>query len=196
MPGFRWCATSPSTCPRTSLPSIEWMLRRSRNADGGRDPFFFVIHRADAAVEERRRRRLAEIVRHGAEHDDELIGAIEIVDALPRLVDHLQRVHPDVTFGMPFGFLLASDERLQLRKQLIDDAELERQRETDRRAPRAKQQLLDFSPDALRRQIVEADRAAQRLRLFVERHLEARGELNRAQHAQAVVAERAPDRRL
>ena len=104
--------------------------------------------------------------RHGAEHDDELIGAIEIVDALPRLVDHHQRVHPDVAFGMPLGFLLAADERLQLGKQLVDDAELEREREADRRPLGAQQQLFDLAPDALRRQIVEADRAAQRLRLL------------------------------
>ena len=102
----------------------------------------------------------------------------------------MQRVHPDVAFRMPLGFLLASDERLQFRKQLVDDAELERQREADRRAPRAQQQLLDLAPDALRRQIVETDRSAQRLRLFVERQLEPRRELHRAQHAQAVVAER------
>ena len=74
--------------------------------------------------------------RHGAEHHDELIGAIEIVDALPRLIDHLQRVHPHVAFGMPFRLLLAADERLQLRKQLVDDAELQRERKSDRRALR------------------------------------------------------------
>ena len=157
---------------------------------GGRDAFFLVIDRADAAVEERGCRRLSEIVGHRAEHHDELIRAIEIVDALPRLVDHLQRVHPHVAFRMPFRLLLASDERLQLRKQLVDDAELQRQREADRRPLGAQQQLFDLSPDALRRQIVEADRAAQRLRVLVERHLEPRRELHRAQHAQAVVAER------
>ena len=165
---------------------VEAIEKRGRR----RDAFFLVIHRADAAVDERRRRRLAEVVRHCAEHDDELIGAIEIVDALPRLVDHLQRVHPDVAFRMPLGLLLAPDERLQFRKQLIDDAELERERESDRRALGAQQQLFDLSPDALGRQIVEADRSAQRLRVVVERQLEARGELHRAQHAQAVVAER------
>ena len=99
---------------------------------GRRDAFLLVVQRADAAVDEGRRRRLAEIVRHRAEHDDELIGTIEIVDALPRLVDHHQRMHPHVALRMPFRLLLASDERLQLRKQLIDDAELERERETDR----------------------------------------------------------------
>ena len=96
--------------------------------------------------------------RHRAEHDDELIGAIEIVDALPRLVDHHQRVHPDVALRMPFRFLLAADERLQLRKQLIDDAKLAAPARSRSTAVRAQQQLLDFAPDALRRQIVEPDR--------------------------------------
>ncbi len=158
------------------------------------DPFFLVIHRADPAVEECRRRGLAEIMRHCAEHDDELVGAVEVVDARARLVDHLERVHPHVSFRMPFGLLHAAHERLQLWKQLIHDAQLERQRESNRWPPRAEQQLFDLPPDAFRRQIVEADRAAQRLRGFVERHLEPRGELNRPQHAQAVVAERRRDR--
>ena len=52
------------------------------------------------------------------------------------------------------------------------------------------QQLLDLSPDSLRRQIVKRDRPAQLARLVVERQLESRRELDRAQHAQAVVAER------
>ena len=159
---------------------------------GRRDAFFLVIQRADAAVDQRGRRGLAEVVRHGAEHDDQLIGVVEIVDAPPRLVDHHQRMHPHVAFRMPLGFLLAPDERLQLRKQLIDDAKLERERESDRRPRGAQQQLFELSPDALRRQIVESDRAAQRLRVLVERQLEARGKLQRSQHAKTVVGKRRP----
>ena len=116
-----------------------------------------MIDRSDAAVEERRRRRLAEVVADRAEHDGELLGPRQIVDARARLIDDLQRVHPDVAFGMPLRFLRAADERVQLGKQLLDDAELERQREADRR-PRREQQLLDFAPDALGRQIVERNR--------------------------------------
>ena len=55
---------------------------------------------------------------------------------------------------------------------------------------RLEQQLLDLAPDALGRQVVEWDGAADRERLRLEPRLEAGGELDRAQHAQAVVAER------
>ena len=98
---------------------------------GGRHTFFLVIHRSDAAVEEGGCRRFSEIVGHGAKHHDELIRAIQIVDALSRLIDHLQRVYPDISLGMPLRLLLASDEGLELGKQLIDDAELQRKRETN-----------------------------------------------------------------
>ena len=43
-------------------------------------------------------------------------------------------------------------------------AELEREREPDRRPPRAQQQLLDLSPDPLGRQIVERNGPAERRR--------------------------------
>ena len=112
---------------------------------GGRDTFFLVIHRSDAAVEEGRGRRFSEIVGHGAKHHDELIRAIEIVDALSRLIDHLQRVYPHVALGMPLRLLLASDEGLELGKQLIDDAELQRKRETNRR-PLARRSSFSISP--------------------------------------------------
>ena len=62
---------------------------------------------------------------------------------------------------MPLRLLRAADERLQLRKQLGDDAEIQREREADRR-PRREQQLLDLAPDALGRQIVERNLAAER----------------------------------
>ena len=91
---------------------------------------------------------------------------------------------------MPLGLLLAADERPQLRQHLIDDAEVEREREADRRPLGLEQQLLDLAPDPLGRQIVERDAPAQRRGVVVERELEARGKLHRAQHAQAVVAER------
>ena len=43
-------------------------------------------------------------------------GRVEVVDARARLVDHHQRVHPDVPFGMPLRLLRAADERLQFRE--------------------------------------------------------------------------------
>ena len=55
---------------------------------------------------------------------------------------------------------------------------------------RAEEQLLDLSPDPLRRQIVERNAAADRLGLGSSVELEPRRELDRPQHPQAVVARR------
>ena len=85
---------------------------------GRRDARLFVIHRSDPPVDERGRRRLAEIVADGAEHHRDLLRVIEIVDARARLVDDHQRVHPDVALGMPLRLLRAADERLQLGEEL------------------------------------------------------------------------------
>ena len=64
--------------------------------------------------------------------------------------------------GCHSRLLRAADERLQLRQEPIDDAEIERERKSDRRALGLEQQLFDFAPDALGRQIVERDRSAER----------------------------------
>ena len=118
-------------------------------------------------------------------------GAIEIAIQLARAVDHHQRVNPDVAFGMPFRLLLAADERHASRAARCSTTpRSQRERESDRWPRRLQQQLLQFAPDPFGRQIVEPDPPAQFGGLLVERELEACGELHRAQHAQAVVAER------
>src|SRR5437660_1254302 len=83
-----------------------------------------------------------------------------------RAVDHLQRVHPDVPLRMPLRLLWAAGERLQLWKEGGDDAEVHGQGKTDGR-PRREQELFDFAPDPLGRQIVERNGPAQRTRLGV-----------------------------
>ena len=146
--------------------------------------------RTDPAVDERRRRRLAEIVADRAEHDRDLLRARKIVDAPPRLIDHLQRVDPDVAFGMPLGLLRAAVERLHLRKQLRDDR---RARAPARSRPTAVGASSSFSISPQMRSAGRSSSgidAAQRARFVVERESEPRGELNRAKHAQAVVGER------
>ena len=105
-------------------------------------------------------------------------GSRQIVDPRARLVDDQQRVDPDVAFGMPLRLLRAADERLQLRKQPLDDAELEREREADRR-PRRAAAASRSRPRCAR----PADRRAECSRhsaacRVVERELEARGELD------------------
>ncbi len=156
---------------------------------GRPDACLFVIERADAAVDDRSGRRLAQVMTDRAEHDRHLLRIREIVDALSCLVDHEQGVDPDVPLGMPRGLLCTADEGLELGKQPLDDAELERQREPDGRSRCFEQQLLDLAPEPLSGKVVERNRLAQRFGLRVDVELEARGELKRAQHAQAVLPE-------
>ena len=119
-----------------------------------------------------------------------LLRPRQVVDARARLIDHLQRVHPDVAFGMPLRLLRAAGERLQLGKQLR-----RRRRDPSRARSRstaaARTAAFRFRPRRAR----PADRRAEsrgtaRASRLVERELEPRRELHRAQHAQAVVAER------
>ena len=111
---------------RVHVQPIEQRGRRRHAA-------LLVAGRSDAAVDHRRRGRLAEVVTDRAEHHRDRRPAVESVDARARLVDHHQRVHPDVALRMPLGFLRAADERLELGQQPVDDAEIEREREADRR---------------------------------------------------------------
>ena len=91
---------------------------------------------------------------------------------------------------MPLGFLRAPGQRAQLGKQRGDDAEVQGEGPPDR-GPRGQQQeLLEFSPDALGRQIVERNAAAQCRGAIVDGEFEARGQLHRAQDAQTVVGKR------
>ncbi len=93
----------------------------------GATPFFFVIERTNASVDEGRCRRLAEIVTDGAEHHDDLLRIGQIVNQQARLIDHEERVDPDVPFGMPLELLWTSHERVELREEPLDDAEIERE---------------------------------------------------------------------
>ena len=132
-----------------------------------RHALLFVVHRPDPAVDERRGCGLSEVVRYRPKHDDELIGAIEIADPLARLIDDLQRVHPDVSLRVPLGLLNATHERFQLWKELIDHTQFQRERETNGRALGPEKQFFDLAPDPFGRQVVEADRSAERFRVGV-----------------------------
>ena len=117
---------------RVDVQAVEH--RRGRGDTG-----LLVIDRADASVQERRREWLPEIVTDGAEHDCDPARAVQVIDAGARLVDHHQRVHPHVPFGVPLRFLLASDEGFDLRKEAVDDEEVESQGKTNRGARREEQ---------------------------------------------------------
>src|SRR5262245_2974295 len=129
--------------------------------DGGRwrDACLLMVDRSNPSVDERGGQRLAEIVANRANHDDNLPSPIEIVDSGPRLIDHEQRVNPDITFGMPFGLLFAADEGVNFGEHAFDDAEIERKLEPDGRASGVQQELFDFAPDPLGRKIVERNPA-------------------------------------
>ena len=160
--------------------------------DGGRrrDARLLVIDRSDPSVHERGGWRLAEIVADRPEHDGDLLRMGKVVDARARLVDHHQRMDPDVPFRMPLGLLRTADERFQLREQRVDDAEAQGQLEPDGRPPRLEEELFEFPPDPLRREIIERDPPAERFGRRVQRELEPGRELDRAQHTQAVLPER------
>ena len=109
---------------RSHVQPVEEARRR-------RHPLLLVIDRADATVEKGRRGGFAEVVAHGAQHHHEPLGPGQVVHSRARLVDHLQRVNPDIALGMPLRLLRAADERVQFGKQPFDDAQVERQREPD-----------------------------------------------------------------
>ncbi len=97
---------------------------------------------------------------------------------VPRLVDDLQRVHPDVALRMPLGLLRAAGERLQLRKQLSRRRRA-RARARSRSTAAARAAASRFRPRRAR----PADRRARIDRhssraCVVERELEPRGELD------------------
>src|SRR5262249_3732115 len=91
-----------------------------------------VIHRPNPPLDHRRRRRFAEVVTDGAEHHRDLHGAREPVEPGSSLIDYLQRVRPDVALGMPVGLLRASNERAELRKELVEHAEVSRDGQANR----------------------------------------------------------------
>ena len=96
-------------------------------------------------------RHLGDAVDDKTSHYLDVIGSS--ASRMAGLIDDLQRMDPDVAFGVPFGLLDASDQCLELREQLVHDAEIERQRKTDGRATR-EEQLLYLAPDPLGRQIL------------------------------------------
>ncbi len=79
-----------------------------------------------------------------------------------------------------------SCQRLQLGKELRNDAELQRQCQANR-WPWREEELFDLTPDAFGRQIVQRNGGADCARGIVQREPEARTELQRSENPQAVV---------
>jgi len=99
------------------------------DGSGGSHARLLVIDRSDPSVDESRGRRFPQIVADGTQHHDDLPRMIEVVDSAAGLVDHHERVDPDISFGVPFRLLLASHQRVDLREHAADDAQVERERE-------------------------------------------------------------------
>ena len=97
---------------------------------------------------------------------------------------------PDVALGVPLGILGRVDQGDQLGRDRGQHPPLAEEPQPDRRAPRLEQQLLDLAEDPFRRQLAQWHRRAPARRLRIDGQLEARRELDRAQRAQRVFAER------
>jgi hypothetical protein len=95
------------------------------------DAGLLVIGRADAPVDERGRRWLAEVVADGTEHHRNALGAVETQALRHGFVHHHQRMDPHVALGVPFRLLLAADEWQKLWQQHRDDTQIERECEPD-----------------------------------------------------------------
>ncbi len=104
--------------------------------------------------------------------------------------DH-QRVRPHVAFRMPLGVLRTADERREFRQHGVEStpSSSASARPIDGRS--AWSSSFSNSPQTRSGgRSSSGDRSQERLRLVVDRELEARRELQRAQHAKAVVAKR------
>src|SRR6478672_8420657 len=95
-------------------------------------------------------------------------------------------MNKDIAFRVPFLILGHIDQSVKLRKELLDCAELTQALQTKRRTARQQQQLLNFSPNALRRQIRQIDATGQRNGCGFNLKLKTCSELRGPQNPQAV----------
>ena len=98
------------------------------------------------AVLEERGRGLPEVVRERPEHHGDLPCARKLVDLRAGYHPPPSSVWtPHVAFRVPERVLLAADQRPQLRRQRVDDAKVEREREANRRLARESQSSFSNS---------------------------------------------------
>ncbi len=100
---------------------------------------FFVSTRAQTAIDELRRRRLAEIVGQGSQHYCHLLWIGEIVNQFARAINYQPRMDKDITFRVPLGILRNIDERFDFRKKLIERAQSVQPTQPDRGTLRAQE---------------------------------------------------------
>ena len=138
------------------VPAVEEGGRR-------RQARLLVAARADAAVLEPCRPRLAEVVAEGAEHHRELAGPVvaEVAEERRRLVHDLQRVSPHVPLGVPARVLRRRLEGQELGRDDRQHPPGLQEVEAERRPSRLQQQLLDLAEDALGGQLGERHGGAE-----------------------------------
>src|SRR5688572_20230130 len=137
----------------------------------------FVSARTQTSFDKLSRHRLAEIVGQRRQHHRYLPRVGKLVDQLPCPVERQSRMHKYVTLGMPLGILGHTDQRINLRKQLLQYAQRVQPAEPDRRLPRAQQQLLQLTPNPLSRQVRKIDPATKLNRFPRHAKLETRRKL-------------------
>ena len=103
-------------------------------------------------------------------------------------VDGVERVGPDVAFGMPARVLFAVDERREF-GVVAEPAAVAQEQEPEGGLAAQEQELLPFGGEALARQVVLRHRTADRDRFGRDGEAEARGELHGAQRAQRIFRE-------
>src|SRR5205823_7673928 len=133
--------------------------------------------RANAAINESSCRGFAKVMAEGCEHHRNLLRIRQVIDQFTRSIYRQQRVNPNVAFRMPLRFLRYINQSLQLRKELIDNAEIAQPLQTNRGMLRAQKQLLDLPPNSFGGQISHIDCATKRNCLSIDIELKARGEL-------------------
>ena len=167
---------------RTSKPSSDWTFSRSSSARGRLDARLLVAERADAAVDDRGRGRLAEVVTHRGEHDGRQPRAIEIgiSRSVPRRSPSAceSRRRPrdaiPVPAGQPMSACISGSSRA------VTPISRASAKPIDGRA--AWSSSFSNSPQTRSAGRSSSGMARQMvLRFLIRRELEARGELQRAQ---------------
>ena len=160
--GFRCCATMPMTwrahvvaVDGLDVQPIEQRVRR-------RHPGLLVIDRSDPPVDERGRRRLAEVVADARRASPRPAAARSRSSMRVRAWSITSSVWTQTSpsgchsgsCGQPTSACSSGNSRAMMPSSSA-------RREADRRPLREQQQLLDLAPDALGRQIVERNAATE-----------------------------------
>src|SRR4051812_12781465 len=94
-------------------------------------PSLFMAARAYLPLFKLRRRGLAEIMAESREHHRHLLGIRQVINHLARAINDEPGMNIQVSLRVPFFLLWHADQSFQLRKKLIERAELLQPLESD-----------------------------------------------------------------